>query len=231
MIRTLAFALTLTTLSAFAGEPNTLTESERSAGWKLLFDGKTSAGWVGIGKTTFPEQGWVIADGILRHAPNAGGGDIVTAEAYENFELSWDWCIAKGGNSGVKYNLVDPTKGLGFEYQLLDDVEHPDSKKVSRRTGGLYDLFEAAAGKKLNPPGEWNASRIVVRGNHVEHWLNGAKTLEFEIGSPAIKEAIAQSKYAKNAGFGDKKASPILLQDHKDEVSFRSIKLRVLDAK
>lgn len=214
-----------------ASEPaNALTDAEKAAGWKLLFDGTSSAGWQGLGGKPFPQKGWVIEEGTLRHIKGGGGGDLVTAEHYENFELSWEWKIGQAGNSGVKYNLVDPKKNVGFEYQLLDDDGHADAKarEGRRQTAGLYDLLKAAEDKRLNPPGEWNASRIVVAGNKVEHWLNGAKTVEFEIGSEALQAAIAGSKYAKIAGFGAKKKSPILLQDHHDEVVFRSIKLRVL---
>ncbi len=235
MIRTLAaaFLFTLTTLAAFAGEPNTLTDSERTAGWKLLFDGKTPAGWVSIGKTTFPEQGWTVTDGALTLAKGAKAGDIVTDKNYENFELVCDWKIGTAGNSGLKYNLPDPTKPVGFEYQMIDDEGHPDGKKGGRshQTAGLYDLLEPSADKKTKPIGEWNESRLIVRGNHVEHWLNGAKTVEFEMSSDAMKEAIAKSKYKKVAKFGEKTASPILLQDHGDDVAVRSIKIRVLDAK
>ena len=222
--------LALTTLAAFAAdEPNTLTPAEKAAGWKLLFDGKTTAGWVAIGKTAFPEKGWRVDDGAL-HRAEAGGGDIVTSDVYENFELVWDWKLPTGANSGLKYNLPDPTKPVGFEYQLLDDVNHPDGIRGGRlhQTAGLYDLIEPAADKKLNPPGEWNTSRIVVKGNHVEHWLNGAKTLEFEFGSEALKAAIAKSKFKGVAHFGEKTKSPILLQEHGDEIWVRSIKARAL---
>ena len=235
MIRTLASALllTLTTLSAFADEPNTLTEDEKKVGWKLLFDGKTTAGWVEIGKTAFPDKGWTVTDGALVLAKAAKAGDIVTTANYENFELVWEWKIGAAGNSGLKYNLPDPTKAVGFEYQMIDDDGHPDGQKGGRshQTAGLYDLLEPAADKKAKPIGEWNESRIIVRGNHVEHWLNGAKTVEFAIGSDGLKEAIARSKYKKMAKFGEKTVSPILLQDHGDEVAVRSIKLRVLAAK
>jgi hypothetical protein len=218
-------------LGVSAGEPNTLTDEEKAAGWKLLFDGATSAGWVGIGTTEFPASGWEVEGGTLHHSN--GGGDIVTVESYEDFELTWDWKIPTGANSGVKYNLPDPTKNIGFEYQLLDDENHPDGIKGGRKhqTGSLYDLFEPALDKKVNPVGEWNSSRIVVRGNHVEHWLNGGKTVEFEIGSEALQAAIAESKYKNVPNFGTKLKSPILLQDHGDETTFRSIKIRVLDAK
>ena len=234
MIRCLLLltACSLCAFSAAAGEPNTLSKKEKSAGWKLLFDGKTTAGWVAIGKTEFPDKGWSVKDGALFHEKAGGGGDIVTAKPYENFDLMWEWKIGEVGNSGLKYNLADPNKGVGFEYQMIDDERHPDGVKGGRlhQTGSLYDLIEPAENKKVNPVGEWNQSRLLVRGNHVEQWLNGAKTVEFEIGSDALKEAIARSKYKKIEKFGEKTASPILLQDHGDEVTVRSIKLRVLGA-
>lgn len=226
--RTLLALLAATATATAADSPNALTDAEKAAGWKLLFDGTSTAGWLGLGGKPFPAAGWVAEDGTLKHTK--GGGDIVTAEAYENFELTWEWKIAKAGNSGVKYNLPDPKKNVGFEFQLLDDVNHPDGKKGGglHQTAGLYDLIEPAVGKKLNAPGEWNSCRLVVAGTKVEHWLNGAKTVEFEIGSEALKAAIAKSKYKKVPKFGEKAKSPILLQDHGDEIAFRSVKLRVL---
>jgi len=213
-----------------ADQPNELTADEKVAGWKLLFDGKTTAGWVSPGKTTLG-AGWVVEDGVLKRVDKAG--DIVTTESYTDFELTWDWNIEKAGNSGLKYNLPDPAKNVGFEYQLLDDMGHPDGLKGGRRhqTAGLYDLIEPVESRKLNPPGEWNSSRVVVNGNHVEHWLNGQKTVEFEIGSDDLKARIAKSKYAKVAKFGAKMASPILLQEHGANISFRSMKIRALPAK
>ncbi len=221
--------LALLAAHSFAVEPpNTLTAAEKAAGWKLLFDGTTSAGWVAIGTTTFPEKGWAVEGGTIKRV--AANGDIVTSEQFENFELTWEWNIAEAGNSGVKYNLVDATKNVGFEYQLIDDERNSDGVKGGRlhQTGGLYDLIEPPADKTVKPPGQWNRSRLVVNGNHVEQWLNGAKTVEFEMGSDEIKACIAKSKYAKIAKFGEKTKSPILLQDHGAEIAFRSIKLRPL---
>lgn len=226
-------ALLLITSIAFAGEPNTLTDKEKADGWKLLFDGKTTEGWVAIGQTAFPKSGWAVVDGALHHTKGGGGGDIVTTETFSDFELTWEWKIGEAGNSGVKWNLPDPKKGVGFEYQMLDDAKHPDGIKGGglHRTGSLYDLIAPPEDKKLNPVGEWNSSRIVVNGAHAEHWLNGAKTVEFERGSEALKELIAKSKYKNVPGFGEKTASPILIQDHGDEVTVRSIKIRVLPTK
>ncbi len=225
-LRTLFFTLSLVAPS-FAAD-NELSAEEKTAGWRLLFDGKTTAGWRAIGKQEFPAKGWVVADGALKHEAKSGGGDIVTVEDFESFELTWDWKIAEVGNSGLKYNLADKAKAVGFEYQMIDDEKHPDGIKGGRKhqTAGLYDLMEPAADKKTNPVGEWNKSRILVQGNKVEHWLNGAKTLEFEIASADLKDRVSKSKYKKVAGFGDKQVSPILLQDHGDEVSVKNLKLR-----
>ena len=226
-------AVSLLAAAAFAGDPNTLTDAEKAAGWKLLFDGKTTAGWVAIGKTAFPDKGWTVVDGTLQHAKAGGGGDIVTAEAYENFELTWEWKIGEVGNSGVKYNLPNPAKEIGFEYQLIDDEKHPDGIRGGKlhQTAALYDLIEPSAERKVKPVGEWNESRLVVNGAHVEQWLNGVKTVEFEMGSDDMKARIAKSKYKGAANFGVKVKSPILLQDHGDETTFRNLKLRVPAAK
>jgi hypothetical protein len=226
-----ACACLLISSFAFAqSAPNTLSAEEKAAGWKLLFDGQSTKGWVAIGKSEFPKDGWSVKDGVLTLAKGPGGGDIVTEEKFTDFELVWDWKIEEGGNSGLKYNLPDPTKGVGCEYQLLDDSKHADAKLhgTTRQTGGLYDVLPPVEGKKLNPPGQWNSSRIVVKGNHVEHYLNGGKTAEFEFGSEALKAAVAASKFKQTKGWGEKTASPILLQDHNDPIEFRNIKIRPL---
>jgi len=229
----LVAAFSFLAAASFAADPNTLTDEEKSAGWKLLFDGKTTNGWVAIGKTEFPAMGWSVVDGTLFHAKAGGGGDIVTTEKYLNFELTWDWKIGFAANSGVKYNLPIAEKNIGFEYQLLDDDNEPDGKRGGRlhQTASLYDLIEPPVDKKINPIETWNSSRLLVNGNHVEQWLNGAKTVEFEIGSDDLKARIAISKYKAVAHFGEKIASPILLQDHGGEITFRNIKLREINAK
>jgi hypothetical protein len=223
------FLAPLLALSVIAiAEPNSLTDTEKAAGWRLLFDGKTTSGWVALGKSAFPDKGWIVEDGTLKHVAKGGGGDIVTREHFDDFELEWEWRIAAGANGGLKYNLPDPNKGVGCEYQLIDDEGHPDSKLAEgkRTTASLYDVLKPADDKKINRAGEWNSSRILVKGNHAEQWLNGRKTVEFEFGSDALKAAIAQSKFKNTAGWGVKTKSPILIQDHGDEIALRSIKIK-----
>jgi hypothetical protein len=228
--------------------PNTLTTAEEAAGWKLLWDGKTTTGWRGAKIPDFPRRGWEIKDGELTVLASGGGestagGDIITRERYSQFELVLDFKISAGANSGIKYFCqpnLDPITGtgataatgsaIGLEYQILDDVRHPDAKggrDGNRTVASLYDLKPAAASKQPSPIGEWNTARVMVQGNHVEHWLNGQKVLEFERSSPAFRELVAKSKYHNIPGFGEWADGHILLQDHGDRVTFRSIKIRV----
>ena len=230
---TLALASASAPIAALAADSNTLTDAEKSGGWKLLFDGKTLAGWTNFKKTTPPEKGWEIQDGWLHHIAKAGGGDIVSAEKYSEFELSWEWRITEGGNSGLKYFISDDRKGgaVGHEYQMLDDDKHPDGKKgLNRQTAALYDVLDPV-NRPVKKPGETNQSRVLVKGMHVEHWLNGAKVLEYELGSDALKAAIAKSKFKSVEGFGTRLPGRLLLQDHGDEIFIRNLKLRDLAAK
>ncbi|MGK6355452.1 DUF1080 domain-containing protein [Sphingomonas sp. DT-207] len=227
---------------------NQLTDAEQRAGWKLLWDGRTTSGWRSAKAQEFPSKGWSIRDGVLSvdgadGAESTNGGDIITTHEYRNFELSVDFRLTPGANSGIKY-FVDPDllKGegsaIGLEYQLLDDARHPDAKMGrdgNRTLGSLYDLITArnlsdpaSPNKRFNPPGEWNRAVILVRGRRVEHWLNGFKVVEYERGSPEFRALVAQSKYAKWPKFGEWETGPILLQDHGNRVDFRSIKLREL---
>jgi hypothetical protein len=243
------FALTLSLLSApalakskptaAAGPANVLSSKEKAAGWKLLFDGKTTKGWRSFKSAPFPAEHWVAKDGALECVGGKKVTDIVTEEEFDNFEFAWDWRITERGNSGVKY-LVDEAMspkgndGIGFEYQLLDDDKHPDAKKGKdgdRTAGSLYDLIPASKDKVLHPVGEWNESRLLVDGNHVEHWLNGVKVLSYERGSPDMKTRIAESKYKDIKGFGEGHKGRLLLQDHDSEVYFRNMKIRVLKKK
>jgi 3-keto-disaccharide hydrolase len=233
-------AVVMTTLvvvaTVAAQAPNTLTKEETAAGWKLLFDGKTFTGWRGFHREAMPPAGWVVENGTIKTmpAPAGQGGDIITSAEFSNFELSVDWKVSPGGNSGVKYLISEDliktgNSGLGFEAQVLDDDLNADAKagKDGNRTAGsLYDLVPAAKTKVLKPVGDWNTMRIIVRGNHVEHWLNGAKVVEFEMGSPEFKQRIAESKFKADVGFGEVKKGHVLLQAHGAEVWFRNIKIR-----
>ncbi len=231
---------------------NALTEQEEKDGWRLLWDGKTTGGWRSAKAETFSANGWTIQDGVLtvhenKGAESAGGGDIITRERFSNFELVADFKITPGANSGIKYFVqpnLDPISGtgakaatgsaIGCEFQILDDERHPDAKlgrDGNRTLGSLYDLMAAASSKAPNATGEWNTARIVVHGSHVEHWLNGAKILEYERGSEAFRKLVEQSKYKNIPGFGEWPDGHILLQEHGNEVSFRNVKIRVLPAK
>ncbi len=220
--------------------PNTISAREAKDGWKLLWDGKTTAGWRGAKLETFPASGWQVKDGALSVLAGEGreaaaGGDIVTVKQYQDFELLVDFKITKGANSGIKY-FVDTTlnKGagssIGCEYQVLDDVEHPDAKagvNGNRKLAGLYDMIPPQ-GVRFNGVGEWNHARIVVKGQHVEHWLNGFKTVEYERGTQMWRALVDHSKYTVWGRFGEAVRGHILLQDHGNLVSFRSIKIREL---
>ena len=234
-MRTISLPLWFLTLGlvadkpCLAASPNELTPGEKSAGWQLLFDGKTTAGWRGIGKAAFPADKWIVEDGWL-HGLGKGGGDIITTNQFEQFELSWEWKLEEGGNSGVKYFIIESRGAIGHEYQILDDNKHPDGKLAAgkRLTAAYYDVLKTSVPTNLKAPGEVNESRILVKGNHVEHWLNGQKVLEYECGSPEVKAAVAASKFNKTAGFGERVKGHILFQDHNDEVWFRNVKIRDL---
>ena len=206
------------------------TESTATAnGWRPLFDGHSTAGWRGFGKVEFPKQGWVVEDGWLKHRAKGGGGDIITTEMFTDFEVSWEWRVAPGANSGLKY-FIDEARGaaIGHEYQLIDDALNPDALiGPKRQTASLYDALPPTS-HPLKPAGEINSSRVLVKGNHVEHWLNGVMVLTYEIGSPELAAAKAKSKFKNEAKWGTKFATPILLQDHGDEIWIRNLRVHPL---
>jgi hypothetical protein len=214
--------------------------------WIALFDGESFSGWRGLGRDTVPGGHWAVEDGAIRKVasrsvPTAAdgqpleGGDLMTLGTYRNFELTFEWKVAPGANSGIKYNVSEAMStaappvfaALGFEYQILDDDLHPDAQNGPNRTAGaLYDLVPPGPGKALRPVGTYNEGRIVFRDGHGEHWLNGVKVLEYDLASPAFDSVLALSKYVPVEGFADRRAGHIVLQDHGDDVWFRNIKIR-----
>ena len=223
---TLAGSLPILAADSPEARLNELSAAEKADGWRLLFDGRTTQGWKSFKKETFPEKGWVVEDGCLKHVARAGGGDIVTAGTYAEFELQWEWSLAAKANSGLKY-FVSPDRGgaIGHEYQLLDP---PKSEPGKGATGGFYDVLPPTTIPAIRSAPAFNHSRIVVQGDLVEHWLNGVKTLSYTLGSEEVKAAVAASKFKSVAGFGTRVRGHILLQDHGGEVRFRNLKIRDL---
>jgi hypothetical protein len=247
VLSSVGLTMAQSTKTKTSAQDNVLTPAEKKAGWKLLFDGKSSAGWRGAYKSAFPDSGWIVKDGTLNVLSSGGresrhGGDIVTEDEYENFELTAEFKLTEGANSGIKYFVVEHQpkpagSAFGLEFQVLDDDRHPDAKmgkNGNRTVGSLYDLIPAK-NKTVKPIGEWNQARIVVKGKHVEHWLNGKKVVEYERGSDEFRKLVAGSKYAadeynRRGRFGEAPKGHILLQDHGDAVSYKNIKIRVLPA-
>jgi hypothetical protein len=221
---------------------NQLIAEDKKSNWEMLWDGETTNGWRGAKLDHFPEKGWVIENGELTVLSTGGGeseagGDIVTEKQYDNFELKLEFKITEGANSGIKYYVnTDLNKGegssIGLEFQILDDARHPDAKlgnhEGSRTLASLYDLIQADPNKYVKPIGEWNTAHIKSNNNHVEHWLNGMKVLEYERKSDAYRKLVSESKYVTWPQFGEADKGNILLQDHGDRVSFRNIKIKQL---
>jgi hypothetical protein len=205
-----------------------------------LFNGTSVDAWKDIKSDNFPEHGWVVKEGVLSveatTADHEGGHDIVTKEQFSNFELTLEVRLSVGANSGVKYMVIDSYPGkkgqhLGLEYQLIDNENHADAllgRDGNRRMATLYDIFPVANSLKINPPGKWNKVKIIVDGNHVEHWLNGIKAVDYNRDSANFKEMVRLSKYNELENFGRQKQGHILLQGHGNEVSFRNISIRTL---
>lgn len=224
---------------------NTLTKAEKEAGWVLLFNGHDFSGWRGLGSNLVPAGQWEIENNSIKKVPSREvalqpdgqpleGGDLITYEVYSDFELCLEWKIGPAGNSGIKYNVDEQMSSsyppqyaaLGFEFQILDDQGHPDAKASATHTAGaLYDILEPE-GKVLKAVGEFNSLRIVFDGGHGEHWLNGIKVLEYDLGTPGMEQRLEKSKYRSIPGFADKRAGHIVLQNHTDVAWFRNIKIR-----
>jgi hypothetical protein len=242
--------------------PNQLTRAEQGAGWRLLFDGKSLAGWRGLGYSGVPAGHWTVEDGAIRKVATEKvpvgsdgrrppGGDLMTVATFKDFELEWDWKMSPAGNSGLKYNVSEELSGgqpsnvlrpatgtagvshsaIGFEYQMIDDDRHSDGKLPTHRSGALYDLITPDARKQLKPIGEWNHSRVVFNGAHGEHWLNGVKVVEYELGSRALDSALAASKFRSMPWYAQRRTGHIVLQDHGDDVWMRGVKIRELKAR
>jgi hypothetical protein len=223
-----------------ASAMNSLTEDEKSQGWELLFDGSTLEGWKRYNRDTIGplwsvREGTIVCDGEgLGEGSGKHGGSLMTTRQFGNFELVADWKVSPGGNSGILYHVVEkPEYGqdyhTGPEYQVLDDTGWKgDTLKPAQLAGSNYDMFEAPPTKKLNPAGEWNTARIIYKDGHVEHWLNGEKTVEFEEGSPEFEARYKKSKWVEYPGWNKFKTGAISLQDHGAPVYYRNIKIRAL---
>jgi hypothetical protein len=239
-MRSTTVLLTLITLyPAQAAESNRLTDDERRQGWRLLFDGQSTAGWVEITGKPFPENCWTIEDGSLKALVRSNGfQDIRTVEVFRSFDLQFDWKILKDGNSGVKYRIQNAdewtnaegrqARARGLEYQLADDGNADAASDPRRVAASLYSLI--APSQRIPPRiGEFNHSRVVVNGNHVEHWLNGVRVVEFDVRSPDVQKLLRG--YLPKGSPPETPlvdVSPISLQNHQSETWFRNIKIRVL---
>lgn len=225
--------LTVATLALAAPAPasaqNALSPAEEASGWILLFDGASTDGWRGYRQQTFPEQGWSIEDGALHVHADGGGGDIITEEMYTDFELELEYMVAPSANSGIMYRVQekhDTTWQTGPEYQILDDEGAGAGPTDPHGAGALYDLYGPAEGKVTRPAGEWNTVRILLKDGRLEHWLNGVKLVDTRTDTGEWLAKIAGSKFAAYEGFGVEPKGHIALQDHGNDVWFRSIKLR-----
>jgi hypothetical protein len=235
-VSALAGCLLLLDTARAADKPalNTLTDKEKADGWKLLFDGKTTNGWHKYKGKTVGDQ-WKAVDGALTlsHKDGKDGGDIITDDAFDSFELAIEWKVSPGANSGIMYHVAETEEApyfTGPEYQILDNIKHEDGKRKETSAASCYALY-APSKDVTKPVGEWNQSLIIIKGNHVEHWLNDVKVVEYELGSDDWNKRVAASKFHEWKKFGAIKKGGIDLQDHGDDVAYRNIKIRPLSPK
>lgn len=228
---------------------NQLTKKEVKEGWELLFDGETFNGWRGLGRDTVETNNWKVENGMIRKVnsnevpllPNGeqiNGGDLMTIETFDNFELSFEWKIMEAGNSGIKFNVSEELtnewgskySALGFEYQILDDDHEKYKGKLlpTQFTGALYEMYPPG-NVQINPVGDFNHSKIILDGNHGEHWLNGVKVVEYEFATAEFDSLFQLSKYAKYPGFQQKRKGHIVITNHTDESWYRNIKIRSIN--
>ena len=229
LVLTAVVAATLVEAMPVMQSPNTLTAAEKAAGWRLLFDGRTSAGWHVFGAG--PVVGWDIADGAMIALGQGGGHDIVTDDEFDNFELAIDWKVSPRANSGIFFNVVekgyDVIYATGPEYQLIDDEGWPTKLEDWQRTGSNYAMHPPLA-RAAKPVGEWNQTRIIVDRGHVQHWLNGAKTADYQLWTPEWEALRAAGKWKDFPAYGRAKKGRLGLQDHGNKVWFRNINVRTI---
>jgi len=213
-----------------------LSDKEKSEGWELLFDGKNTEKWRGVNSDSFPSNGWTIEQGALVLS-GKNGGDIITKEKFSNFELVLDFKLTHSANSGIKYfvvNMKNKENGKIFkngpEYQIIDDYNHPEVKNHQHEKGSTAALYliYAPQNKILLPEGEWNQAKIIAKGKHVEHWLNGTKVLSYERGSKDFRQRVSNTKFKDQKGYGEVSSGHILLTDHHDKVYFKNIRIKRL---
>ena len=228
LVRHFFVATCLLAAGLWAGEQNTLSKTEKAAGWQLLFDGKNiNTHWRNIGQKEVTGAGWVIKEGVLIKEEGKAAGNILTRRTWADYEFTWDWKVGVKGNNGVKYMVLEKRGAIGHEYQMIDDSFW--QKSPLSLTGVFYAVLPRDV--KLAEPvriNKWNQSRIKVQGQKVEHWLNGEKILSYTLGSERVLAGVAKSKFKKFEGFGKKVTGHILLTDHKDRCEFRNLKIREL---
>ncbi|HEX5069188.1 MAG TPA: DUF1080 domain-containing protein [Vicinamibacterales bacterium] len=219
-------AATVLSASVPQAGPNTLTAAERSAGWRLMFDGRKIDQWRGFKEKGVP-PGWQVVDGTIKQV--ADGPDLVSLEEYGSFDFRFDWIVAPGANSGVMYRVSETgeqTYHTGPEYQVLDNARHDDGKNPLTSAASCHSLY-APPRDVSRPANEWNEGRIVIQGNHVEHWLNGERTVSYELGSAEWTAKVAASKFNEWKAFGTFARGRLALQQHGGGVAFRNLKIRV----